>query len=110
MFNIFTVFVLFLTTAFSTKNDVNVAVEVKNDGSISQMDENNSGSSTSWTALKFHDTGIDELNWHDYLQFYWNTPILSASEDPEIHPHLKENIFPNLSNILNDLPQTGFIL
>ena len=60
-----------------------------------------------WSTVELHDTGIDEINWHDHLQFYWNTPILTASSDPEIHPFLQENIFSNLNEILKVLPPTG---
>eukprot|EP01084_Bolivina_argentea_P164271 285622_1 len=59
-----------------------------------------------WSTVELHDTGIDEINWHDHLQFYWNTPILTASSDPEMHPFLQENIFPHLNEILKVLPPT----
>ena len=60
-----------------------------------------------WSVVELHDTGIDEIDWHDYLKFYWNTPILTASSDPEIHPFLQQRVFPNLNEILKVLPSTG---
>eukprot|EP01083_Nonionella_stella_P118815 354814_1 len=59
-----------------------------------------------WRTVELHDTGIDEIDWKNHLQFYWNTPILTASSDPEIHPFLQQHIFPSLTDILKVLPST----
>eukprot|EP01084_Bolivina_argentea_P117088 207976_1 len=109
--DVFMLKLLFFMTILLHIIDGTEEMEVNVDGTTKIMEDDvyvqpESNTKKEWESVEFHDTGIDEINWHDHLQFYWNTPILSASSDPEIHPFLQQNIFPNLHQILKQLPPT----
>ena len=70
---------------------VNSIVSKNDDSTCSAKSEN-------WQEISINETSAEAINWHDYLSFYWNTPILHSSEDPVMRPMIEKCIFELIDN------------